>query len=143
MISGQATQINVPVSVSAMCSAPSAVNPEIRMTAAEATTKVMPITASWGTTVSSRRLNEKMSAPTRVKPTEKARAIGVSCSTPNKKPTVAPSAAICAKARSTKMTPRGDDVEAQVRVDREDHKASHDRRDHEIEHVQAPGAANA
>ena len=37
----------------------------------------------------------------------------------------------------------GDDVEAQVRVDLDDHEDIHNQRDHEIEHVQAPGAANA
>ena len=42
-----------------------------------------------------------------------------------------------------KNHPPGDDVEAQIRVDREDHEAGHDRRDHEIEHFQPPGPANA
>ena len=33
-----------------------------------------------------------------------------------------------------KNHPPGDDVKAQISVDRENHEAGHDRRDHEIEH---------
>ncbi len=69
------------------------------MTAAEATTKVIPMMASWGTTVPLRRLNEKIRAPRSVKPSEKASDRGVPCSTPIIKPTVVPKAAIWANAQ--------------------------------------------
>ncbi len=103
---GQVTQISAPVIVSRRCSVPSAEKLEIRITAAEATTKVIPMIASWGTGESSRRLKEKMRAPRSVKPKEKTYPIADPCSAPSMKATVAPRAAICASARSTKMTSR-------------------------------------
>ena len=104
-IVGQSTQISVPVIVSRMCSAPSAVRPAIRITAADATTNVIPMIASCGTADFSMRVNEKIRAPSSVKPSAER-----SCPSPFSIPiriaTVVPNAAICANARSTKITPR-------------------------------------
>src|SRR6267143_3565735 len=96
----------LPTSMSLRCSLSEVALLMARIEAADATAYEMPMIASWGMRARRARMVEKMAAPTKVKASEIQYTQGPCGSPPvqgSRMAMVAPSAAIWARERSTKM----------------------------------------